>query len=198
MEADPLLALLLRGSQLKLVSRTGWEMRGIADAESVADHSFGVAVIALVLAQVLEQPIDRTKLLTMALLHDLPEVVLSDVPSPALRYLSPNAKATAERDVLRAVLAEFPEREQWQLWWEDLEAGASIEAKLVHDADRLDTLLQAYVYEQTTGNRWLEEFWVGISRASFHCDASQLLFDALYEAREREARRRDAREREAS
>jgi putative hydrolase of HD superfamily len=187
-KADSLLSLLLQGSQLKLVSRTGWAMRGIADAESVSDHSFGVAFIALVLAHVVEQRLDMTKLLTMALLHDLPEAVLSDVPSPALLYFSADAKTTAERDALSAVLAEFPQREQWEIWWQDLEEGASPEAKLVHDADRLDMLLQAYVYEQTTGNRWLEEFWLDVSRASFNCDVSRSLFDALCQARERGAR----------
>jgi putative hydrolase of HD superfamily len=185
MNADSVIALLLRVTQLKFVPRTGWVMRGIVGAESVSDHSFGVAFIALVLSQIVEQPVDTAKLLTIALLHDLPEATLSDIPSPASRYLSPSAKATAERDVLGVLLRELPERDQWQAWWSEFEERASIEGQLVHDADQLDMLLQAYVYEQATGNRWMEEFWAGISSASFECEASQSLFEGLCEMRRR-------------
>jgi putative hydrolase of HD superfamily len=164
-------------------------MRGVSDAESVADHSFGVAFIALVLAQIVEHPVDTTKLLTIALLHDLPEAVLSDIPSPASDYLSRNAKTTAEHDVLSALLEEFPQHGQWQTWWREFEEQASIEGRLVRDADRLDMLLQAYVYEQATGNQWLREFWIEVSEDSFACAASRSLFDALCQARKRAARR---------
>lgn len=185
MKTDSLLALLLQANQLKRVPRTGWVMRGVVDAESVSDHAFGVAFTALVLAQQMEQPVDTAKLLTLALLHDLPEAVLSDIPSPASRHLPPTAKTTAEFDVLSALLDGFPAAEAWRGWWREYEEQSSIEGKLVRDADRLDMLLQAYVYEQTTGNRWLEEFWEEASRASFACRVSQSLFDALCKARER-------------
>ncbi len=183
--ADAALTLLLRVIQLKFVPRTGWVMRGIADAESISDHTFGVAFITLILAQMTEQPVDTARLLTLALLHDLPEVILSDIPSPASDYLPAEAKATAERKALSALLDEVPQREAWQAWWRELEERTSIESKLVHDADRLDMLLQAYVYERTTGNRWLEAFWEDVSRESFACEASRSLFDALREVRRR-------------
>lgn len=186
MDAESALALLLRANQLKLVPRSGWVMRGIADAESVSDHSFGVAFIALILAQMLERSIDMSKLLTIALLHDLPEAVLSDIPSPASRYLSSAAKREAERDVLSALLQEVPKGGQWQVWWREYEEQTSIEGRLVRDADRLDMLLQAYVYEQTTGNRWMQEFWAEISRTSFTCKVSQAVFDALCKTRGKE------------
>jgi putative hydrolase of HD superfamily len=173
--------------RLKLVPRTGWVMRGVVDPESVSDHSFGVAFICLILAQIVKQPVNEAKLLTIALLHDLPEAVLSDIPSPAFHYLSPDAKRTAESDVLSVLLDDLPQHQLWQAWWREFEEQASIEGRLVRDADRLDMLLQAYVYEQTTGNRWLEEFWAEASRASLECEASKSLFDALCQARQRAA-----------
>ena len=183
MNTDPLLAVVLHANRLKRVPRTGWVMRGVVDGESVSDHSFGVAFIALALAQVAEPDVDTTKLLTMALIHDMPEAVLSDIPSPALRHLSSDVKAMAERHVLGDLLAELPELEIWRVWWKELEERSSLEARLVRDADLLDMLLQAYVYEETTGNRWLEEFWRDVSPASFECPVSRSLFDALCEAR---------------
>lgn len=182
---DRFLELLLSANQLKRVLRTGWVMRGVADAESVADHAFGVAFTALMLAELEETPVDGSKLLAIALLHDLPEAVLSDIPAPALRYLSSTAKADAEREVLSTLLQRIPWRDKWRAWWYEYEHQSSLEAKLVRDADQLDVLVQAYVYERTTGNRWLDEFWMESTRASLGCETSRALFDALWEIRDK-------------
>jgi putative hydrolase of HD superfamily len=179
------LDLLLQANQLKRVPRSGWVMRGLVDAESVSDHTFGVAFIALVLAHLTERSVDVTKLLTIALLHDLPESVLGDIPSPASSYLLPNAKQTAEVGILTALLEELPELEQWPRWWSEFEERTSVEGRLVRDADRLDMFIQAYVYEQTTGNRWLEEFWTDATESAFELDLSRSVFSALCQARDR-------------
>ncbi len=180
-ETDALLELLLHANQLKRVPRAGWVMRGVADAESVADHSFGVAFISLMMAELVEPSIDKAKVLTIALLHDLPESVLSDVPTPAARHFPPGAKSKAELEVLGALLQGVPNiaNEQWRDWWQEFEDGTSAEARLVRDADRLDMFIQAYVYEQTTGNRWLEEFWSSPEAASFESTAARALYEAL-------------------
>ncbi len=173
-----MLELLLRANQLKRVPRTGWVMRGVADAESVADHSFGMAFIALSLAEMVDQSLDKAKLLTIALLHDLPESVLGDIPTPATCYFPPETKREAEMEALSALLCgalSLP-REQWRAWWQEFEDGTSAEARLVRDADRLDMFIQAYVYEQTTGNRWLEEFW---SSPEFEFAAARALYETL-------------------
>jgi putative hydrolase of HD superfamily len=111
--------------------------------------------------------------------------VLGDVPSPALGYLPSNVKRTAEAEVLTALLKELPRLVQWQPWWCEFEERFSVEGKLVRDADKLDMLIQAYVYEQTTGNRWLEEFWTDITAGAFEFEVSRSLFGALCEARDR-------------
>lgn len=179
MEADAALQLLLSANQLKRIPRTGWMMRGVSHPESVSEHTCGVAFICLVLADLVDRAVDRGKLLGMALLHDLPEAVLSDIPAPALRHLAPDAKREAEEAVLGSLLDELPQRERWYAWWRDLDERTSVEARLVRDADRLDMLIQAFVYEETTGNRWLDEFWVETTPDTFEFEASRSLFEAL-------------------
>ncbi len=180
---DALLALLLHANQLKRVLRTGWVMRGVPDAESVADHTFGVAFVALLLGELVEQPVDMGKLLAMALLHDLPEAVLSDIPAPARRYFSSNAKVDAEQAALSDLLQDMPWRDRWRLWHREYEKQSTLEARLVRDADHLDRLLQAHVYQRTTGNQSLDEFWTEIAQIPLEAEPSQLLLDALLQAR---------------
>jgi putative hydrolase of HD superfamily len=183
LKSDSILQLLLHANQLKRIPRTGWVMRGVADAESVSDHTFGVAFVSLVLAQFLERSIDTAKLLSMALIHDLPEAVLSDIPAPALRHIPRDVKGAAEAEVLKRLVDELPQREKWQAWWREFAERASVEAKIVHDADRIDMLIQALVYEETTGNRWLEQFWAQTTPDSFELEASRSVFEALNDAR---------------
>jgi len=158
-------------------------MRGVADAESVSDHTFGVAFVSLVLAQFLERSIDTAKLLSMALIHDLPEAVLSDIPAPALRHIPRDVKGAAEAEVLERLVDDLPQREKWQAWWREFAERTSVEAKIVHDADRIEMLIQALVYEETTGNRWLEQFWAQTTPDSFELEASRSVFEALHDAR---------------
>jgi len=179
MDVSAALQLLFDAHQLKCTPRTGWVMRGITKAESVADHGFGVTFISLILAEMVDTPLDKVKLLTIALIHDLPESVLGDLPAPATAYFPPETKREAEAKILGDLLRRWPCARRWRSWWEEFEEGTSFEGRLVRDADRLDMLIQAYVYEQTTGNRRLEEFWPRPEESSFEFAATQELYDEL-------------------
>ncbi len=185
MDAGAALQLLLDAHRLKRTLRTGWVMRGVADAESVAEHSFGVAFISMILAELVDRPLDKAKLLTIALLHDLSESVVSDLPTPAALYFPPGTKRKVETAVLSELLRRLPCAEQWHAWWLEFEDGTSAEGRLVRDADHLDMLIQAYVYEQTTGNRWLEEFWPRSEMPPFEFAAAEALYEELMALRQR-------------
>jgi putative hydrolase of HD superfamily len=179
------LQLLLDAQRLKRVPRTGWVMRGVPEAESVAGHSYGVAFIALLLAEMASEAVDRTKLLTIALLHDLPESIVGDMPSPAMAHFPPGAKQSAEAAILAQLLEGLASAERWRAWWQEFEDGTSLEGQLVRDADRLDMLIQAHVYEKTTGNRWLGEFWPPDGESPFASSAAQELYEELQAVRRR-------------
>lgn len=159
MEAERLLTTLMHGNQLKRTARTGWGQRGVPSAENVAAHSYGVIYTALLLAELIDPPPDVAAMLTMAVLHDLPEALTTDIPAPAWRLFPDGAKASAERKALDEILGGAPFAARLLSVWEELHQNRSVEARLVHDADKLDQYIQAYVYERQTGNRQLEEFW---------------------------------------
>lgn len=182
MDATAVLTTLLHGNQLKRSARTGWVQRGVPNAENVAAHTFGVVFAVLVLAQIVEGEIDLGKALAMAALHDLPEGLTTDIPTPAWRYLPPGIKSNVERMAMHEILDGAAYRPQFMAWWEELHASASPEARLVHDADRLDLFIQALVYEQQTNNRHLAEFWH--TSPHFHYPQAQALYNELRRWRE--------------
>jgi putative hydrolase of HD superfamily len=157
--AQTLLALYNKAATLKLLPRTGWLQRGVAGAESVAEHTFGVALLALLVGDSISG-LDRSRLLATALLHDLAETHLSDLPASARRLLGAEAKHAAERRALEELLEHAPEREQYMRLWDEYAAGSSPEARLTKGLDRIEMLIQALAYERA-GNRNLAEFWQG-------------------------------------
>jgi putative hydrolases of HD superfamily len=159
MDVTAVLNTLLHGNQLKRTARTGWTQRGVPNAENVAEHSFGVVFVALVLAQVIDDELDLGRLLAIAALHDLPEALTTDIPTPAWRYLPPGIKTDVERKAMQEMLGETEFAPAFMELWEELHAAQTPEARLVHDADKLEMFLQAMVYEKQTGNKQLVEFW---------------------------------------
>jgi len=185
MDVAAILDVLLHGNQLKRTARTGWAQRGVPNGENVAAHSYGVAYATLLLAQLIEEPIDLGKALALALVHDLPEGLTTDIPAPAWRYLPAGSKAEAERRALDDMVGDAPFAARFRAWWEELGLDESPEAQLVHDADKVDMFLQAVVYEEQTGNAHLQEFW-DVAHA-FHYPATQAIYDALRERRRSES-----------
>ena len=189
MPADPdrWLELLLQANVLKTTPRTGWHQRRVAGPENVAAHSWGAALIALVLAQMTEAapddesnaPLNRGRLLSMAILHDLAEAETSDIPRSALRHLPNGAKQTAEARALAAILSGLPVCDPWSELLAEYEQETTLEARLARDADRLDFLLQAWVYRRATGNALLEEVRAAYAGRRLATPAAQALLDEV-------------------
>jgi putative hydrolase of HD superfamily len=134
-----------RALALKDVARAGWKRTGVARPESVADHSWGVALLALAAAE--SRPdLDRARLLELALVHDISEVVTGDlVPG---QYHDRADKLARERAAMEMLveMAPTPLRRRMLDRFEELATDASAEAKLVHELDKLEMAFQAERY----------------------------------------------------
>lgn len=175
--------LLQQINHLKTTPRTGWAQRGVPEPESVADHSHGVSVAAWLLCDLVDEPVDRERVLAMAILHDLPEAVTGDLSLGASRLLPPGAKAAAEAAAVGELLDGLPFASGWREMVDEFEAQETVEARLVRDADRIDLLVQALAYEQTTGSRELEDFWEFAPPDSFRLEASRRLIAEVVKRR---------------
>lgn len=136
--------------------RTGWLLRGVRPCESIADHSYFVAVTVMLLVDALRDEgltVDGEKALRMALVHDAPEAKTGDVPMP---QKTPRVDAALEE--LEAQLASRLLPEPQAQAWREGEDGQSLEARIVKAADKIQMMTKALVYErQQRGD--LHEFW---------------------------------------
>lgn len=138
------LAFVTQALALKDVARQGWFRAGIERPESVADHAWGVALLAATLAP--ERGLDAGRALRLAVVHDVAEVVVGDlVPG---EYESKEAKLRLERHGLEQILATASAvtRARFLADFDELAASTTPEARFVHELDKLEMGLQAKRY----------------------------------------------------
>ncbi len=131
-------ALARAAFALKAVDRAGWKRVGVPRPESVAAHSWGVALLALLRCP---PDLDRHKLLAMAILHDLAEVRVGDLTP--YDGVTKEEKHRRERAAMDDLLADRPDL---RAIWDEAEAGVSPEARLLKELDRADMGVQALLY----------------------------------------------------
>lgn len=158
-----LINLLLEVGTLKKVLRTGWVLKGVKNAESVADHSWRVAVIASLLAKQLN--LNQEKLVKMALIHDLGEALIGDIKweSGAKVIGSQKEKHADEEKAIKKMFSDNPSFQEYVELWEEFEAQESKEAKAVKQIDKLEMAIQAFEYE-SEGHKDLGEFWENVEK----------------------------------
>lgn len=135
---------LVRAYELKALERAGWLRDGVGRAESVAAHSWGVALLVL---HLLPESLDRALALSYAVLHDQPEAVTGDLTPD--EQPSRARKIAAEHDALLDLLSGTPRADALTAVWERYEAQQDPESRFVRQLDRLDMALQALVYARS-------------------------------------------------
>ena len=154
--ADRILEAMLGLDPLADLPRTGWLLRGVRPCESLADHSFGVALLAMLFVDAIRAEgavIDGERVLRMALVHDAAEARTGDVPmpnkTPAMTVALHELEATLIGDLLPPTLQDA---------WREAERGDSLEARVVKAADKAQMMIKALSYERQHRGH-LEEFW---------------------------------------
>jgi len=150
-----LLDLLLELQTLDRVPRSGYFLRGISDCESVSEHTFHLAMLVWFLAAD-EPELDRAHAVELALMHDLAELRIGDLPRTATTYLPADVKHAAERRAAADILA--PADPRATALYDEYEEGETAEARFVRACDKLQLMVKVTVYERW-GHRGLAEFW---------------------------------------
>ena len=130
---------------LKKIPRSGYKFLGTG-SESVAEHSFRVALIAYTLAKN-EQKSDTKKIVLMSLFHDLHEARTGDHNYVNKRYVTVD-----EDKAVRDLAQGLPGGEEIVSLFHEFNSRESLEARLSHDADQLDFILELK-RQQDLGNK---------------------------------------------
>ena len=154
--------------QLKRVKRSGWWIAGVKDPETVAEHSFRTAVIAYILAQL--EGADPGKVVSMALFHDMAETRTNDAHRIVRRYVDwENVDKKAVGDQSRRLPDNIGKRITSLI--SEFEKAASLDARIVRDADLLECLVQAREY-QTLGYNDVGD-WIFNAQAALKTESAK-------------------------
>lgn len=135
---------LYEAGQLKRVKRSGWWLINIKDPESVAEHSWRVAVIGYILAKL--ENVNTESVLLMCLFNDFHETRINDLHKVGQRYINfsdAETKAHTEQmlplgNIGKTLLKSHNEFQEQK----------THESVVARDADLLECLVQAREYQK--------------------------------------------------
>jgi len=166
--------LLFEAAMLKRIERTGYSFLG-SGKECVASHSFGVGFTAWLLSSMYKKEgktVDQEKVIKMALLHDFTEARTGDFNAVNKLYNS-----TDEEKALKDAFSEsLLEDEVFELWREYRKMD-SLEAKIVHDADVIDLIVQLKE-QMDLGNPYAEK-WINYAKRRLVTELGKKLAKAV-------------------
>ncbi|KAI0332755.1 hypothetical protein GY45DRAFT_1368979 [Cubamyces sp. BRFM 1775] len=144
--------------RLKTQRRTGWVDHKVPGPESISDHMYRMAILAMCTS---DPELDVSKCVMMALVHDLAEAQVGDI---APREGIPKAEkrrleAEAMHSFVHEMLHNNPSAQRIEALWKEYEEGETKEAQFVKDLDRFEMACQAAEYERNYGMQTLQPFF---------------------------------------
>ena len=146
---------------LQLAERLKFELRhsytSSGRQESVAEHTWRMSLMGVLIEPLLKQKVDTARLLKMIILHDLVEAEARDISAldvlrnPSLRLQKEQREKQAIEN-LRKTLEETNGQEIYELFYE-FESKETYEAKVANALDKLEVQLQ---HNQADFSTWEE------------------------------------------
>ena len=164
-------------AELKKLPRSGWKIKvGIENSESVAEHSYMMSVMSMVLSDM--KSLDSEKVLKMAILHDWAESKIGDFMQDEIGY---DKKSELENYAMTEILELLPEKIQsdYQTLWNEFLERRTSEARLVHELDKLEMALQAKLYERDVEPEKVKPFIISAVEQVIDPDVKKILVDIL-------------------
>jgi putative hydrolase of HD superfamily len=183
---EKILNFFIEIGKLKKKKRRGWVLRKVKNPESIASHTFRMAIMAWLLGS-RQKKLKAERILKMSLIHDLCETYAGDT-TPYDRILPKNRqewkkilgkwprfsqkekernfleKYKRENQALEKLIFQLPSslKKEIQELWMDYEKGLSPEGRFVRQLDRAENLLQALEYWKKDGRFAIGPWWIQI------------------------------------
>jgi len=147
------LSLLIELDRLKSVLRRTRVRSAEGRLENSAEHSWHVAMMALLMQEHANEPVEIAKVVKMLLLHDIVEIDAGDT----FVYDAQASKEQEEKELAAAhrLFGMLPQDQGQELFdvWQEFELAQSPEAKFAKALDRLVPMLLNY---HNDGQSWVE------------------------------------------
>jgi 5'-deoxynucleotidase YfbR-like HD superfamily hydrolase len=168
-------AFLFEAGHLKNIPRAGWLLLGMQQPESVAEHSFRIGVVGIALATL--EGADIGRVAALCLMHDMHETRIGDVPSVGRAYVTTAVPEAITANQVSSMPAEVAAVfQEITAEYEDTE---TLESRVAHDADKIETLLQASEY-LTQG--YAAQPWQDTSIQALRTESGKQLAQAIMSA----------------
>lgn len=134
-------------NRLKNVIRSGWKEWKVNKerVESVAEHIYGVQMLALAMYSEYKYNIDIRKVIYMLAIHELGEIVIGDI-TPF--EISSNDKKLIEHQAIHNLLKNLLSGKEIEDLFLEFDSRITDEAKFAYQCDRLECDLQCKLYDE--------------------------------------------------
>ena len=134
-------------NRLKNVIRTGWKNWHIKRErlESVAEHIFGVQMLAIAMKSEFQYDVDLMKVIFMLAIHELGETVIGDLTQ---FQISKSEKEKIEHEAVHKILNNLLDCSQIESLFLEFDAHVTKEAKFAYQCDKLECDLQSKLYDE--------------------------------------------------
>lgn len=147
-KAKSVVEFYLMCNKLKSLIRTGWKDWNVqADRlESVAEHIYGVQMLALAMKSQYQYNIDIDKVIKMLAVHELEEIYIGDL---TLFQISKEEKDLLGHQAVSKVLKGLIDKDEINSLIVEFDGRQTAEAKFAYQCDKLECDLQSRVYDST-------------------------------------------------
>lgn len=163
---------LFEGLMLKNLPRSGYAFLG-SGHENIAEHAYMITLIAYAMGQ-MQPDVNRERLLSMCLLHDIPEARTGD-----LNYVNKTYVHADEEKAAFDLAKNLPFGKNIEDLLQEFREAETLEARLAHDADQLAFLVNLKMLHDT-GNRGPKK-WMDLVRERLRTDLGKALGASLFE-----------------
>ena len=134
-------------NKLKNVIRTGWKTWNVERerVESVAEHIFGVQMLAIAMKSEYEYDIDIMKVIFMLAVHELGEIVIGDL---TMFEISKEEKAKREKEAVHKILCGLLDGKEIENLFTEFNSHSTKEAMFAYQCDKLECDLQSKLYDE--------------------------------------------------
>ena len=134
-------------NKLKNVIRTGWKDWKVQRdrIESVAEHIFGVQMLAIAMKSEFEYDIDIMKVIYMLAIPELGETVIGDLTQ---FQIDKKEKEKIEHEAVHKILASLIDGEEIEALFLEFDAHETPEAIFAYQCDKLECDIQCKLYDQ--------------------------------------------------